>query len=235
MTMTESKKAATLILSALLMAIASLWLPPSVARADVTVIKDLRTGSDRAYVRLVLETDRALTQAPELSLDGNTLRIALADIDSDLPQIGSEAYRHDIDRINLFRTSDATLIEAVFSFVPADVRTFTLASPFRFVVDIYRPLSSIAAKKPTDATSPQARLAGKNGTPPPIINEKQPPPGSHLESAADASGSIDPEGNNPGDADRNRFQQRLLAILIIVTSIILVVILILMCVDRKRV
>ena len=231
--MTAFKKTATLVISTLLMASVRLWLPLSVARAEATVIRDLRTGSDQAYVRLVLETDRALTQAPELTLEGNTLRIALADIDSDLPQIGSEAYRHDIDRINLFRTSDATLIEAVFSFIPTDVRTFSLATPFRFVVDVYRPLSSTTAK-PTDGTSPPARLTGKNGTPHPRDDGKSSPPGSHLGSSTGTAGSIDSDGNSDGKADRNRFQQRLLAILIIVTSIILVVILILMCVDRKR-
>jgi hypothetical protein len=55
--------------------------------------------------------------------------------------------------VEVSKASDATRIDTRFSFVPADVKTFSLTGPHRFIIDAYRPLSPTAAGMPVEKTN----------------------------------------------------------------------------------
>jgi len=192
--------------------------------AQATVVKDLRTGENQGFVRLVLEFDRPLNPHPVFSVDRNSLKVTLAGIDN-LPV--TPVAIDGITRLDVFRRSDGTGIEAVFAFVPADIKTFSLTGPHRFIIDAYRPLpaetrpSAAEEKIRTPAikqnqTRPH-RKSGKtvSAVGPRFAAQSDPEPYSHP--VISSSGS-DTES-------KNRFQQRLVAALIVVTSIIAILLL----------
>ena len=65
-------------------AIGVVLLPP----AQATIVKDLRTGENRGFVRLVMEFDRPLIAPPSFSVVRSSLTVTLAGIDNLPPKPG---------------------------------------------------------------------------------------------------------------------------------------------------
>lgn len=232
--MAEFKKSIEKIICTLFFVILGVSLS-SAAWAEATIIKRIRTGSEKEYVRVVIETNARIEPRPKISVKGKTLQISLAGAEKNLSDLKSEAYRNDVVDIDVTRTSTVTQItvthiNAILAFNPIRVRTFFLVTPHRFVVDAYRPSS-------TDA----GNLAADPKQPVPIIEEKNIGPGEANAQNASQQGkestlSMD-SANAPAatiDNTKGSFQQRLLLFLIVVTSIILVVIIFLMCMDTGQ-
>jgi hypothetical protein len=198
-----------------------------VLRADATVVTGLRIGNNTDYVRLVLEFDRPLVTPPSLSLLRDTMRITLAGIVNQVSPPGGEEYSDGIVNLDISRLTDATQIDAVFAFEPADIKTFSLTGPHRFIVDAYRPAAPAAAvSRPVKEADRIPSVDDHPSSPEPYIEPGQPSPsgisGAVAQAAMNATGSESPAGSDAGDVDRNRFQQILITALIGVTSIILV-------------
>jgi hypothetical protein len=207
----------------------------SVVWAEATIIKRIRTGSEKEYVRVVIETNARIEPRPKISVKGKTLQISLAGAEKNLSDLKSEAYRNDVVDIDVTRTSTVTQItithiNAILAFNPIRVRTFFLVNPHRFVVDAYRPSSTDPGNLSADPKQPV-----------PIIEENDIGPSdanalNASQQGKDSTMSMD-SVNAPAaavDNTKGSFQQRLLLFLIVVTSIILVVIIFLMCMDTGQ-
>ena len=232
--MAESKKSIETIIRTLFFLIIGVSLSSTVW-AEATIIKRIRTGSEKDYVRVVIETNARIEPRPKISVKGKTLQISLAGAEKNLSDLKSEAYRNDVVDIDVTRTSTVTQItvthiNAILAFNPIRVRTFFLVNPHRFVVDAYRPSSTDAGNVSIDPKQPV-----------PIIEENDIGSSDAGEQNASREGkestlSMDPV-NAPAptiDNTKGSFQQRLLLFLIVVTSIILVVIIFLMCMDTGQ-
>lgn len=216
--MTEFKKVAFWCYCMLLAMLISLNLTEFSA-AGATVVKNIRTGSDAAYIRIVLETDRALSPQPLISSEGNAINISLTAIAPPFPDLGTVANHHGIVKLDAVKTTRGTRLEAVLSFKPTEVRTFLLTNPHRLVIDAFRPPGSAAGDASTGDLQSIALVE---------TNRSQPnTPGEGQVSASQNQPT-------PETVGRSRFQQRMLATLIVVTSILLVVIIFLMCKERHR-
>lgn len=187
--------------------------------AQATVIKDLRIGNNKGFVRLVLEFDRPLAPLPSSSVDRDSLKVTLAGIDN-LP--AAPAAIDGIAHLAVFRQSGKTCIETVFAFVPADIKTFSLTGPHRFIVDAYRPLPIKTWPSPVKETIDSGVIKQDQTEPDrtskKIVSASNPEnvawagPEPYTQPATDRAGS---------DAEsKNRLQQHLVAALIVVTSII---------------
>ena len=195
--------------------------------AQATVVKDLRTGDNQGFVRLVLEFDRPLNPHPAFSVDGNSLKVTLAGIDN-LP--ASPAAIDGITRLEVFRQSGGTRMEMDFAFVPANIKTFALTGPHRFIIDAYRPVPVNAAPLPVEETI-HAQVREPNQAGPPTTSDKMVRAASPKHAEQDAPEPYSPPGAYGTGSDsesRNRFQQHLVAALIVVTSIILMLLFFLM-------
>jgi hypothetical protein len=202
--------------------------------ADATIIKGIRTGSDQAYVRVVIETNAPLDPRPTISVNRNTLRISLAGVEKDPSTLKSEAYRDDVVKIDVTSASKETRIEAILAFIPTSVRTFFLIGPHRFVIDAYRPPATATAEPSTEELQPIS-IIEENGIRPDEVNEQATSPQKGQPSVpGEGFGAATSQAHNPDGSNHKRFQRRLLVILIVVTSIILVVIIFLMCMDKQR-
>jgi hypothetical protein len=223
----------------LLIVFLAMLLAP-VPRAEATVIRDLRIGDHIEYVRMVLEVDRPLDPSASFSIHGNTLQVTLPGITTELPDHETGEYQAAIIRLAVSQTSEATRIDAVFSFDPADVKTFALTGPPRFIIDAYRPLSPAAATPLVEASRQRGLIEETVSIPGPVGEPENAQP--DLASTAMGAASIRPDdaaspvSGMADDSDRNRFQQQLIAALIVVTSIIavLLIFLIFMGADRKH-
>jgi len=187
----------------------------SALRVEATVVKDLRFGDNEAYVRMVLEFDQPLNPPPSFSIHGNTLQVALTGIINNLSDLQIGEYHDDIISLDVSQTSDVTRIDAVFSFNPADVKTFSLTGPHRFIIDAYLPLSPDTANPPVEKSPQIASIEETVSLP---AGESR----SMDEASIKAHGSASPVSGIDDDLRRKRFQQRLIAALIVVTSIIAV-------------
>ena len=237
--MAKCRKGVALKATPLLIVFLAMMLAP-ILRAEATVIRDLRFGVDKAYVRMVLEFDQPLSPPPSVSIQRNTLQVTLTGTTTDRPDRQTGEALADIISLEVSQTSDATHIDAVFSFDPVDVKTFSLTDPHRYIIDAYRPLSPAAAKPPGEASRQVALIEEDVSLPKPINAPENPLPdsGSTAMDAASikSNGSFSPDSGIPDDLRRNRFQQRLIAALIVVTSIIVVLLILLiwMGADRKN-
>ena len=206
--------------------------------AETTVIKDLRFGGNAAYVRMVLEFDRPLSPLPSFSIHRDTLQVSLTGITTDLPDRQTGGYHADIISLEVSQTSDATRIDAVFSFDPADVKAFSLDGPHRFIIDAYRPLSPATARPPGEESRQMALIEETVSSPEPASQPEKPLPEG--DSAAIDEVSIKPNSapslvsGVADDSRRSRFQQRLIAALIVVTSIIVVLLIFLIWMDAGQ-
>jgi hypothetical protein len=226
--MAKFKKGIVQIIRTLLFVFLGMSLS-STAWAEATIIKRIRTGSEKEYVRVVIETNARIEPRPKISVKGKTLQISLAGAEKNLSDLKSEAYRNDVVDIDVTRTSTVTQItvthiNAILAFNPIRIRTFFLVNPHRFVVDAYRP-SSTAADKPSanvpiiEGNGPESNDFDKRST---TLQEKG------------SSGSMESMGESDAKNSKTNgsFQQRMLIFLIAVTSIILVAIIFLMCMDK---
>jgi hypothetical protein len=202
--------------------------------ADATIIRGIRTGSDPAYVRVVIETNARLDQRPKISVNRNTLRIALSGVEKDPSTLKSEAYRNDVAKIEITSAPEETRIEAILSFIPTSVRTFFLIDPHRFVVDAYRPPSTTTGGSSIEERQPISIIEENDIRPNEATKQSTSPKKGEPNVSREAIGKAVTEGSNPDGSNHKQFQQRLLVFLILVTSIILVVIIFLMCMDKKR-
>ena len=235
--MAKCRKGVALKATPLLIVFLAMLLAPAL-RAEATVIRDLRFGDNQEYVRMVLEFDRPLSPPPSFSIHRNTLQVTLTGITTDLPDRETGGYHADLISLEVSQTSDATRIDAVFSFDPADVKAFSLTGPPRFIIDAYRPLSPAAAKPPGEESRQKALIEETVSLPEPTNAPEKPLPEGG--SAAIEEVSIKPNGAaSPGsgvadDLRRNRFQQRLIAAQIVVTSIIVVLLIFLIWMGAGR-
>ena len=122
-----------------------------------------------------------------------------------------------------------------FTFAPADIKTFILTGPHRFIIDAYRPLPAETLLPPTEE---HIRT--------PAMKQNQTEARSTSESAVAAIApkytQADPESyTHPGTESagarierQNRFRQRLVAALIVVTSIIAMLLFFLIRTDGAR-
>ena len=221
-TMIELKKGVAHKATPLLIAfLVMLFVPLSTVRA--TVIADLRVGKKPGFVRLVMEFDARPSSPPSFSVERNRLRIDLKDISStpSAPKITD-----GISRFGVSRKGNEARIEAVFAFTPADIKTFALTGPHRFIVDAYRPLPASAALPPAKISEREPAEQPEETAPEPyrvpekslvtLTSDSVP----NLSTATqDAKAEADPGARY---AYNKRFQQRLVAALIAVTSIIVV-------------
>lgn len=228
--MTELSKRVALKATPLLTVFLGMLLV-SILQAEAAVIRDLRFGDNKDYMRMVMEFDRPLNPAPSFSVHRNTLQVTLAGITSNLPERQSGEYHADIINLEVSQMSDATRIDAAFSFDPADVKTFTLTDPHRFIIDAYRPISSAAARLPVEESRHMALIEEAVFLPEPYREPEKPLP-------TGGSASIDEApvrtGGSAEDSGRNRFQQQLIAALIVVTSIIVVLLIFLIWMNGGR-
>jgi hypothetical protein len=235
--MTEFDKGVALKATPLLMVFLAMLLA-STLRAEATVIKDLRFGDNKGYVRMVLEFDRPLNAPPSVSINRNALQVALTGVINNLSGRKAGEYHSDLVSLDVFQRSDGTRIDAVFSFSPADVKTFSLTGPHRFIIDAYRSLSPATALPPVDEGRHIASIEETvSSTEPSSEHEKPRPAGESppiVETSIKAHRSASSRSVNADDLHRNRFQQRLIAALIVVTSIIAVLLFLLIWMDNRR-
>jgi len=210
----------------------------SALRVEAAVVKDLRFGDNEAYVRMVLEFDQPLNPPPSFSIHGNTLQVALTGIINNLSDLQIGEYHDDIISLDVSQTSDVTRIDAVFSFDPADVKTFSLTGPHRFIIDAYLPLSPNTTNPPVEKLPYIASIEDTVSLPAPSGESEKPLPAGESRSMDEASikahGSASPVSGIDDDLRRNRFQQRLIAALIMVTSIIAVLLFFLIRMGNSR-
>ena len=235
--MAKCKIGVALKATALLIVFPAILLAP-VLRAEATAIRDLRIGDNDEYVRMVLEFDRPLDPSASFSIHGNTLQVTLTGITTALPDRETGEYHADIIRLAVSQTSDATRIDAVFSFDPTDVKTFSLTGPPRFIIDAYRPLSPAAAKPPDKASRQRGWIEATVSSPEPAGEPENPQPDPGWTAMDEASINPDaatsPVSGMADDLGRNRFQQQLIAALIVVTSIIAVLLIFLIDMGAAR-
>ena len=233
--MTEFKNGAALQ-ATLILFLATLLAPD--LRAEATIIKNLRVGDNKAYVRMVLELDRPLIPPPSFSINRDTLQIFLTEIANDPPAHQNGEHLTNIVSVEVSRTSDAMRIDARFTFVPADVKTFSLTGPHRFIIDAYRPLSPAATGMPVEKERQIGSIEESMFSPGPYSETEKPISDGESpvvdEAYIKAYGSASPPPGNAGDSRRNRFQQQLIAALIGVTSIIVVLLFFLLWMGSRR-
>lgn len=222
MTMAEFNKGTAFILGMLMIVFFSIC-PPLDGAANATIIKSIRTGSQQAYVRMVIETDAQLVSQPKVSVTGNTLVVDITGARKSPAILKSEAYRDDV--VTIEATDDASDIHlnVVLTFMPIRVKAFFLKSPYRFVIDAYRPPIENSGKLSNESSTAISHIQ-KKATP------------------ADGGGLLENEGDLPHKSllstapsqttakreSRNTFQRSLLIVLIVLTSILLAAILFLM-------
>lgn len=233
--MSEFKKWAALKLAPLLIVCLTLVLIPAL-RAQATAIKDLRIGNNEGYVRIVLEFDRRLTPPPAFSINHNRLQVSLAGIGNSLSVPGTAAQKDGIISLDVSRESGQTRIDAIFEFTPADVKTFALTGPHRFIIDAYRPLPSEAANPPIE-NGPELPSVQKGDVLPEPYSKPEKLASAALstaivEASLDAYDALASEGLEKDHSNGNRIQQRLMAALIVVTTVIVVLLFLLIWVGR---
>ena len=218
---------AALRLRIFLIIVIAFLLPAS--RTEATVIKDLRIGSTQKYVRMVLESDQPLSPPPSFSIDDNALEVSLTGVDKKLAVGPFEDFSSDIISLEISRTSDVTRLEAVFSFAPADVKTFSLTKPHRFIIDAYRPLAATTGDPPLGKAG-QVTASANRSHDSALTKTAQ----SLTEASVRAYRSVLSDNGVMDGTHPNRFHQRLLATLIGVTSIILILLFFLVFIGSRR-
>ena len=143
-----------------------LVLAAAVSSSQAAVIRDVRIGSQKGYLRIVLESDRPLLP-PTVTADGHLLRISLKNVINAIPLPDPVEYRQAVDHIDVTQASGKTTIAAILRFDPADIKTFSLTGPQRFIVDLYRSALPDAATPPagTSASEPTSQLPEAYSTP----------------------------------------------------------------------
>lgn len=220
-------KAAPLLIVSLAMFFSSL------PGAEATVVKDLRIGNNNGYIRMVIEFDRPPVPPPTVSLHQNTVQVTLAGIVNDVSPSDAGEKNNGIVSLDVTKESEATRIDAVFSFAPADVKAFSLTSPHRFIVDAYRPVTSTPpVRRPIEKTSRISDIEAPPSLPEPYRAPGEPNAsgisGTVAQASINANGSAPSASPDTSDVHKNRFKQLLIAALIGVTSIIAVLLFFLM-------
>jgi len=235
--MTESKIGVALKATPLLIALLAMLLAPAL-QAQATVIRDLRFGDNKGYVRMVLELDRPLNPPPSITIQRNTLQVALTGIINNQPDLQTDKYHGDVIGFKASHMADTTHIDAVFSFDPAEVKTFSLTDPHRFIIDVYRPLSPAAARPPAEKAHQTELIEESVSLPESYSDPHKPLPAMESPSLDEAStqvhGSASPNSGKADNLHRNRFRQRLIAALIVVTSILVVLLFLLIWMGNSR-
>lgn len=235
--MTESIKGVALQATSLLMMFVFILLV-HVLQAEATVIKDLRFGKNKGYLRMVLEFDRPFTPTPSVSIDGNALQVTLTGVSNNQidTQIGKD--NTDIIRLDVSQKSDTIQVETILAFTPTDVKTFSLGDPHRFIIDAYRPISA-ATTKPLVEKERHIAGAEKTVSSTELSSEREKLHPASASPSMDeisikAEAATSPRSGKDDELRRKRFQQRLIAALIVVTSIIAVLLFLLIWMGDNR-
>ena len=208
-----------------LIVLASLLLIP-VVQAKASVIRDLRIGNSDDHVRVVLEFDRPLTTYPSLSVDQNRLSVTISGITNTLNPLPAKDKQIGLLGLNMSDASGTIHIDTIYEFMPADIKTFALTGPHRFIIDAYRPLPSQTASQPIENEFPARSPEAHDHTPEPYSTFEKPTSAALSTTIVEASLNAYDKlaSSRPGETDMqpNRLQQHLIAALIVVTSIIVV-------------
>jgi hypothetical protein len=193
-----------------------LVLVAAVSSSQAAVIRDVRIGNQKGYLRIVLESDRPLPP-PTVSADGHLLRISLDDVINAIPLPDPGEYRQAVDHIDITQTSGKTTIAAVLRFAPADIRTFSLTGPQRFIVDLYRSAIPDTATTPAGASAsePVGQLPEAYSRPHAALS--RPLAEAARENLAATAQDDDTAAARP---QQGPSQRQLIAVLIAVTSVI---------------
>lgn len=223
--------------SVLLVLALALFLPPHL-RAEAVVIRDFRIGSTPEYVRMVLELDRPLNIPPSVSINRTTLQLTIAGITNDVSIPAPGEYQDDIIRLDASKESNLMRIDADFHFAPSDIKPFSLANPYRFIIDVYRPLDPTNSHQ-TDTQATRGPSIGEKpvSEKPAAGSEKSRLPSMFQPTAAaptDVYRLATPKRPNTTILGQHRFEQRLLGTLIVVTSIIVVLLIMLIWIGGGR-
>jgi hypothetical protein len=219
----------------------SAWIflfPPAAAHAKATVIRSIRIGSTPEYVRLVLESDQPLNRLPTFSLKHRTLIVTLSATINNNAMHPAESHTRGIVNLQITNGPGAvSRIQADFSFTPRDLRTFTLASPHRFIIDAYRPTAALPSTSEAAKTNPPstkvegpAQQATGTGNHPASVETQRSVSGS-TQAAGPPAASTTRAREAPGQAG---IPQSLLAALIGVTSTIIVLLFFRICFGNNR-
>jgi hypothetical protein len=197
-----------------------------IPQANAAVIRNVHIGSSDGYVRVVLEFDRPLSASPYLSIERNHLSAIINGITNTPSPLSVETQPGGIVSLNMSGESATVHFDAIYAFIPADIKTFALTGPHRFIIDAYRPPSS-------QADSPSVERRPSTRSPQPHDNVPEPYATTEKPTSAALSTTIVKASLNAydklassrprvADFQRSRFQQRLIAALIVVTTIIIV-------------
>jgi hypothetical protein len=199
--MTEFKKGVALQARPLLLVVLINHLWPTTLRAASTRITDLRFGNNKGYIRVVMEFDRPLNPTPSVSIDRNILQVTLTGIINNLSDPQIDIDNGDVISLDVSQKSDVIQIDAVFSFAPADVKTFSLIGPDRFIIDAYRPLSPANGIPTVEKARRIAPIEETVSLPEPASELKHSPPARALavndEASAGSPGSAYPGAAKP--------------------------------------
>ena len=191
-------------------------LPPAVHPAHADVIRDLRIGNQKDYIRFVLESDRPLTVVPSVDVSGNRLQVLLEGIINTIPLPRTETLAADILKLDLSSGHAHSTIQVDLAFSPTSIQTFMLTSPHRFIIDVYRPVMATSLK------------TGPLKTPPGHLPRQ-------LVSSERVEQPTPPSRQNPVDTKEGekrsiqgwQFQQKLIIALILGTSFIAIALIVL--------
>jgi hypothetical protein len=122
--------------------------------------------------------------------------------------------------------------------MPADVKTFALTGPHRFIIDAYRPLPSQTVSQSIKNESPTRSPGIHDQAPEPYTTPEKPTSAALSTTIVEASLNAYEKlaSSRPGatDMQRNRRQQQLIAALIVVTSIIVILLFLLIWVGSAK-
>lgn len=196
---------------------------------EAAVVRDLRIGDQKGYVRFVVESDRAISPTPLVNHQENRLHISLEGVINTIPRPKPDAFTADIQDLDIVRQSDAPAINVVFAFLPARVQTFALTGPHRFIIDVFRP-PTVAGDSIQFSIEPDVRDA------PSFAME------SHSAPSEKADPGMSPRQNPPSEAMRGSdagvvqrsIQPTIITTLILITSIAAILLAVLIGVSVRR-
>lgn len=212
---------------ALLAAVMITLLSAAAVPLEAAVIRNFRVGDQKGYIRLVLESDRPMPAVPTVVMDKNRMHITLDGIINTISTPPEDTLTADIAAIDISGVSGKPAIDVAFTFTPANVQTFVLTGPHRFIIDVYRPAPGTAGDQHpiSDAESSTSTAMPEPYVVPSGNGIAAPAPPERLKQSPDSENR---------HVQGRPFRQRILAALIVVTSIIAVLLLLLIWFGGKR-
>jgi hypothetical protein len=147
------------------------------AWGQTTPLKDIRIGEYAAFIRVVFEFDQAVRHAEPVDKGDGKLAITFRDATADLQKRASQYANRRIEAIVLVQQGNDLTANIALPISEFRLKTFTLTSPDRVVLDIYQ------AAPPETRPAPSARIIildlqikDSLAPPPPAVPTDQPQP-----------------------------------------------------------